>query len=90
MVPSGPGASAIVTFSVSSGPGTILGTSSGDPADHVGAHSPARPAFHGRLRAVVASSARGAAGVILVTASAPGLRTATVAIVAALAPLQGA
>ena len=83
VVPSGAGAGVNVTFSVASGPGVVLGTSAGDPADHVGAHSPTRPAFHGVVRAIVASAAPGATGVVLVSASAPGLSSATVELLAA-------
>jgi beta-galactosidase len=73
-----------VTFTVTSGPGVILGTSSGDPADHVPGHSPSRTTFHGRARAVVASAApAGQTGPIVVTASAAGFADATVTITAA-------
>ena len=49
-----------VSFSVTAGPALVWATSSGDPADHVTAHSPWRMTYHGLLRAVVRSTVRAA------------------------------
>ena len=42
-----------ITFTVSSGPGRIVGTNNGDPQCHVENHATTRPAYHGLVRAVV-------------------------------------
>ena len=47
-----PGASPVVTFSVA-GPATLGGTGNGDPACLVNDKSAARPAYHGKVLAVV-------------------------------------
>lgn len=54
------------------GPAQLLGTGNGDPTGHVPDHDATRPAFHGLMQAIVQSS--GPAGLIRVTADAPGLR----------------
>jgi hypothetical protein len=48
-----PTASYNVTFAIVSGPGRVSGTHNGDPASHVVASSPTRPAYHGLARAFV-------------------------------------
>ena len=45
-----------VVFTVVSGPGLLLGTASGNPADHVAMKSPKRRAYHGLARAIVRAS----------------------------------
>jgi len=42
-----------VSFNVTAGPGVVIGTGSGDPADHVPNPSPWRVTYHGLARAVV-------------------------------------
>jgi beta-galactosidase len=64
-----PTAADIVTFAVS-GPASLLGTGNGDPACHTGDKATTRPAFHGKVLAVIAGG--NVAGSVLVTASAPG------------------
>ncbi|CAE7026995.1 unnamed protein product [Symbiodinium natans] len=66
-----PTASAMVTFAVEGG-ARILGTANGDPASLELNTSPQRPAFGGRLMAVLRPTAP-ASGAIRVTASSPGL-----------------
>ena len=48
-----PSATYNITFTVLSGPGRVTGTHNGDPASHVVASSPTRPAYHGLARAFV-------------------------------------
>jgi beta-galactosidase len=74
-----PNADVNVTFTVS-GPAQVVGVANGDPADHSPVDAEWRLTFHGLARAIVASSAPGAAGPIVVTASAAGLQTGTVAL----------
>ena len=71
-----PSASDEVTFTVS-GPGAVVGTGNGDPASHVPDHSPKRPAYHGRVLGVVRADDASSAGELTVTASAPGLASAS-------------
>lgn len=59
----------VVTFTIT-GDAALAGTSNGDPACLVNNKSPARPAFHGKVAAVVMGGR--AAGTVTVTASAPG------------------
>ena len=73
------GAAANVTFSVA-GPGVVYGVANGDPADHSPPKAAWRLTFHGLARAIVQSSAAGAAGTISITAAASGLQPATVVI----------
>ena len=70
-----PTASDQVTFQVQ-GPAQLIGVDSGNPASHESYQSSQRAAFNGRLLAVVRSTAQ--AGTVTVTASAPGLNSATV------------
>jgi beta-galactosidase len=67
-----PSAGNNVTFTVSGSAGATLGgTGSGDPSDHTNDKSPARPAFHGMVLAVVLGGA--APGTVTVAAAADGL-----------------
>lgn len=68
-----------VTFSVQ-GPGTVLGTTNGDPACHVPATSPRCPTFHGLLRGIVRSSALHATGLINVHIEGEGLGSTQVSL----------
>jgi beta-galactosidase len=72
-----PVASNTVTFTVS-GPGSIAGTGNGDPSSHVSDKSPTRPAYHGRVLAVVAGGT--VAGNIVVGASSPGFQSVSLTI----------
>jgi len=76
-----PGGAANVSFLVA-GPAVVYGVANGDPSDHSPPKADWRLTFHGRARAIVASAAPGAAGAITITANAPGLRPATVHLVA--------
>ncbi|GJC96760.1 beta galactosidase [Colletotrichum higginsianum] len=67
-----------VTFSVS-GPGRIVATDNGDPADLVAFPSLERRAFSGLVLAIVRSE-EGVAGEIRVTASGEGLKSAEVVV----------
>ena len=70
-----------VTFAIESGPGRVEGTANGDPACHVNNKSPARPAYHGLVMAVILGPpASAGAGTITVTATAPGFAAARVVI----------
>ena len=71
-----PNADHAVSFEVS-GPGAVVGTGNGDPASHVPDHSTTRPAFHGRVMALVRADDTGEAAQITVTASAAGLTPAS-------------
>jgi beta-galactosidase len=75
-----PYANNTITFSAS-GPGEIVSTDNGDPADFVPFPSPERNAFSGLALAIVRAE-KGAKGPITVTASAKGLREAKVTITA--------
>ena len=70
-----PTASNSITFAVS-GPGKLAGTDNGNPIDLTAYSSPTRPAFNGKALAIVQST--GAAGPIVVTASASGLSAGSV------------
>lgn len=76
-----PQASNEITFSVS-GPGQIVATDNGDPADMTEFPSLTRKAFSGLALAIVRAD-KGASGEITVTASAEGLESAEVVIQAA-------
>ncbi|KAL2193297.1 glycoside hydrolase family 2 protein [Corynascus similis CBS 632.67] len=76
-----PDASDAITFSVS-GPGEIVATDNGDPADMTEFPSLTRKALSGLALAVVRAE-KGASGEITVTASADGLETGEVVILAA-------
>ena len=64
----------LITFAAAGG--SIVGTANGDPASHVPATSASRPAFHGLVMAVVRAG-RQADGSLVVSATAPKLRGAT-------------
>ncbi len=70
-----PAGSVNVSFAVQ-GPGAVAGVHNGNPADHSPAKAAWRLTFHGKARAIIAST--GAQGTLTVTASAPGLAPATV------------
>jgi len=72
-----PFADDVVTFSVA-GAGTLAGTANGDPAGQYNNKSPSRPAFHGLVLGVILTGDE--AGVIKVTASAPGLAPVTLSL----------
>ncbi|HEX6849672.1 MAG TPA: beta-galactosidase GalB, partial [Chitinophagaceae bacterium] len=67
-----------VTFTVE-GPGKVIATDNGDPASLVSFASPEREAYFGLLLAIVRAE-KGKAGSIKITASSPGLKSATVEI----------
>ncbi|KZL63640.1 beta-galactosidase [Colletotrichum incanum] len=67
-----------ITFSLS-GPGEIIATDNGDPADLVGFPSLERKAFSGLALAIVRSE-DGAAGEIVITASGEGIESAEVVV----------
>ncbi|KAI0204095.1 glycoside hydrolase family 2 protein [Astrocystis sublimbata] len=71
-----PQASNNVTFSIT-GPGKILSTDNGNPADFTVFPSPSRKAFSGLVLAIVQANA-GASGDIVVSASSPDLPNASV------------
>ena len=68
------GSSAKISFSVS-GPGTIAGTSNGDPASHIPNAAAYSRAFFGKCMVLVRSGTR--PGAITVTARSAGLPAAT-------------
>jgi hypothetical protein len=67
----------MVTFSVK-GQGQLIGLGSGDPSDHTSDKGSSRRAFNGLVRAIVQATTT--AGAIEVTATAPGLASATATI----------
>ena len=69
-----PGATNLVKFSLA-GPGRIAGVGNGDPRTIESFQAPQHLAFQGRALAILQSS--GAAGALRLTASAPGLKSAT-------------
>ena len=82
-----------VTFTVSdANAASVVGTGSGDPADHTPDKSTSRPAFHGKCLAIVsaksASAGKVVGSVVEVTASADGLSSdsASIHIVGAMFP----
>ena len=77
-----PNADVTVTFSIA-GPAALVGLANGDPAAHTPHGGAAVATWKGLARAIVASSAPGAVGGIVVTAAAPGLQPASVRLVAA-------
>jgi len=71
-----PTASNVVTFAVAESSGaSIIGTANGDPASLVPNTSPARPAFHGMVLAVVRPGPL--PGHAIISVAAPGLAGAT-------------
>ncbi|HEY6504999.1 MAG TPA: beta-galactosidase, partial [Chitinophagaceae bacterium] len=73
-----PDANNKVSFSIE-GPGEIVATDNGDPANLVSFASKDREAYFG-LVLVIVRSEKGKPGVIRITASSPGLKTGTVEI----------
>ena len=74
-----PNADVEVTLSVD-GPGKVIGTTSGDPADHSLDSSASCSTFHGLLRGIVASSELGAKGAVTVRATAAGVEAGVVVV----------
>lgn len=72
-----PDASNLVQFDVE-GPGAVVGVGNGDPSDHDPDKATKRKAFNGLCMALV--GAKGDAGKIVLTATAPGLRSASIEI----------
>jgi len=70
----------LITFSITSGPGTILGTGNGDPSDHMPDQGPNRQFWQGFARVVVGTTMSSNADVITVTATSPGLASASATI----------
>jgi len=70
-----PDASNFITFTTS-GPGAVIGVGNGDPSCHEPDKASTRSAFNGYARAVVQSTSQ--AGTVVVTASSPGLTSASV------------
>lgn len=73
----------VVTFTIT-GDAALAGTSNGDPACLVNNKATTRPAFHGKLVAVVLGGTT--ASSVVVTASAPGLGSVQLTIPQALPP----
>jgi beta-galactosidase len=73
-----PRAADLVTFTVA-GPGQVIGVGNGDPTSHEADVASQRKAFNGLCQAIVRTR-RGEAGDLRVTASAPGLKAATVSV----------
>lgn len=74
-----PSAENNITFSVS-GPGHIYGVGNGDPTDHDPDKATYRKAYKGLARVIVQSKASATPGSITFTATAVGLKTATLSI----------
>jgi len=75
-----PRADDLVTFAVA-GPGDVIGVGNGNPTSHEADVASQRKAFNGLCQAIVRTR-RGQAGEVRVTASAPGLKTASVSLTA--------
>jgi beta-galactosidase len=73
-----PRADALVTFALT-GPGQVIGVGNGDPTSHEPDVASQRKAFNGLCQAIVRTR-RGEAGELRVTASATGLKPATVSL----------
>ena len=67
-----------VAFAIE-GPGHLIGVDNGDPFSHASYRAPSRRAFHGLCLAIVQSTAQ--TGRVRVTASSPGLQSASVDLV---------
>ena len=70
-----PNAANIVHFAVT-GNGTLAGVGNGDPSSHEPDQAPTRSAFHGLCMALV--RAKASSGSIKLTATAPGLKSASI------------
>lgn len=81
-----PVADSRLTFAVSDN-ARLLGVGNGDPSDHDPDQANCRRAFHGLCQALV-QTRREAAGAITVTATAPGLLPATLALTAEAATVR--
>lgn len=73
-----PAANNLIEFSIE-GPGEIVATDNGDPADLVSFPSTKRAAFSGKVLAII-RAIKGTRGLIKITAKSPGLVPATVEI----------
>jgi beta-galactosidase len=71
-----PRADNLVSFTLN-GPGEVIGVGNGNPTSHEPDVASQRKAFNGLCQAIVRTR-RGQAGALRVTASAPGLKAATV------------
>jgi beta-galactosidase len=76
-----PRANDLVSFAVT-GPGVVIGVGNGDPTSHEPDVASRRKAFNGLAQAIVRTR-RGPGGELRITASAPGLKSATVSVQAA-------
>jgi len=72
-----PLAANLVRFTVS-GPGQVVGVGNGDPSSHESDKAPERHAFNGRCAVLVGAKTR--PGRLVVTATAPGLKAATISL----------
>lgn len=72
-----PGAANEITFAVERGPGEMVASDNGDPTDFTPFPSPKRKAFNGLALGIVRGLA-GSRGAVVVSASAQGLRGASV------------
>jgi len=68
----------LVTFTVISGSGKILGTGNGKPSDNTPDQSPSRQVWNGLVRGVVGMGKNANNGTVTVQATSPGLRSAQV------------
>jgi beta-galactosidase len=73
-----PRAADLVSFTIA-GPGQVIGVGNGNPTSHEPDVASQRHAFNGLCQAIVRTR-RGEAGELRVTASAPGLKSATVSL----------
>jgi beta-galactosidase len=73
-----PRAADLVSFAIA-GPGQVIGVGNGNPTSHEPDVASQRQAFNGLCQAIVRTR-RGEAGELRVTASAPGLKSATVSL----------
>ncbi len=80
-----PTASDLVTFSVD-GPATILGVGNGDPTSHEPDKADHRSLFHGLAQVLL--QMRATAGRMTLSATAPGLRPATLQLTSTTVPLS--
>jgi len=70
----------VVTFTVVSGQGRIVGTGNGDPSDHMPDQGNKRGLWNGYARGIVGANLSSTAGTITVQVSSPGLMSAQVSI----------
>jgi len=70
----------VITFTVVSGSGRIVGTGNGDPSDHMPDQGNKRGLWNGYARGVVGADLYSGSGTITVQVAAPLLKTAQVTI----------